>query len=73
LSANVAESSATSSLSSHGVRQVCPETLTSAPGGTDSNRKAAVAGDDLRKSKDDPEHAANVNPHATTPITFFIT
>jgi hypothetical protein len=52
--------------------------LTSAPGGTDSNRKAAVAGDDfrnsgvLRKSEADPEHAANVNPHTTTPITFFI-
>jgi hypothetical protein len=65
----VAESSATSSLSSHGVRQVCPETLTSAPGGTDSNRNAVVAGDDLRKSRADPEHAANVNPHTTNPMT----
>jgi hypothetical protein len=60
------------------VRQVCPETLTSAPDGTDSNRNAVVAGDDLRKSgvlrksEADPEHAANVNPHTTTPITLLI-
>jgi hypothetical protein len=68
----VAESSATSSLSSHGVRQVCPETLTWAPDGTDSNRNVVVAGDDLRKSRADPEHAANVNPHTTTPIALII-
>jgi hypothetical protein len=69
----VAESSATSTLSSHGVRQVCPETLTWAPGGTDSNLNAVVAGDDFRKSRADPEHAANVNPHTTSPMTFIIT
>jgi hypothetical protein len=32
-----------------------------------------VAGDDLRKSRADPEHAANANPHTTNPMTLFIT
>jgi hypothetical protein len=73
LSANVAESSgATWTVSSHGVRQACPtEVLTSAPGGSDSNRNAAVGGDELRKFKlgIDAEHAATVKPHATTAMT----
>jgi hypothetical protein len=62
-------------VSSHGVRQVCPEAFTSAPVGTDSNRIAAVGGDDLRKSRPgiDAEHAATVKPHATTAMTLLIT
>jgi hypothetical protein len=74
LSANVAESSATSSVSSHGVRQVCPEALTSAPAGSDSNCIAAVGDDDLRKSRPgiDAEHAAKVKPHAMNPITLLM-
>jgi hypothetical protein len=53
------------------VRQVCPEeVLTSAPGGSDSNRKTSVGGDELRKfSGIDAEHAATVMPHATTAMT----
>jgi hypothetical protein len=54
------------------VRQVCPEeVLTSAPGGSDSNRKASVGGDELRKFRlgIDAEHAATVRPHATTAMT----
>jgi hypothetical protein len=73
LSANVAESSgATWTVSSHGVRQVCPkDVLTSAPGGWDSNRNASVGGDELRKFRVgiDAEHAATVMPHATRAIT----
>ena len=59
-------------MSSHGVRQVCPkEVLTSAPGGSDSNRNASVGGDELRKFRLGivAEHAATVKPHATTAIT----
>jgi hypothetical protein len=48
LSSNVAESSVTWTVSSHGVRQVCPKILTSAPAGTDSSRNAAVGGDARR-------------------------
>jgi hypothetical protein len=55
------------------VRQLCPETLTSAPVGTDSKRSAAFGGDDLRKSGIDAEHAATLKPHATTAITLLIT
>src|SRR3984893_17880097 len=75
LRVKVTESSATSRVSSHGVRQVCPETLTWAPGRTDSNRNAVFAGDDLRKSRlgIDAEHAANVKPHTTKPMTRLIT
>jgi hypothetical protein len=45
--------------------------LTSAPGGSDSNRKASVGGDELRKFRlgIDAEHAATVKPHATTAMT----
>jgi hypothetical protein len=48
--------------------------LTSAPGGADSNRNAALGGDDLRKSRlgIDAEHAAKVKPHATTKITLLM-
>jgi hypothetical protein len=60
-------------VSSHGVRQLCPETLTSAPVGTDSKRSAAFGGDDLRKSGTDAEHAATLKPHATTAMTLLIT
>jgi hypothetical protein len=54
------------------VRQVCPkEVFTSAPGGSDSNRKASLGGDELRKFKlgIDAEHAATVKPHAKTAMT----
>jgi hypothetical protein len=61
-------------VSSHGVLHVCPEALTSAPGGSDSNRNAAVGGDDLRKSRlGIAEHAATVKPHATTARTLLMT
>jgi hypothetical protein len=45
--------------------------LTSAPGGSDSNRNASVGGDELRKFRlgIDAEHAATVKPHATTAMT----
>jgi hypothetical protein len=47
----------------------CPkEVLTSAPGGSDSNRNASVAGDGLRKLRlgVDAEQATRAKPHATT-------
>jgi hypothetical protein len=80
----VAETSgATWTLSSHGVRQVTPEILTSAPGGFDWNRTVSVReidptvsvdGDELKKSKlgIDAEHAAAVKPHAITAMTRLI-
>jgi hypothetical protein len=42
--------------------------LTSAPGGSDSNRTVSVDGDELKKFKlgIDAEHAATVRPHAIT-------
>jgi len=56
------------------VRQLCPETFTSAPGGSDSNRSAAVVGDDLRKSRPgiEDEHAATIKLHAKTPMTLLM-
>jgi hypothetical protein len=85
LCANVAEiSGATWTLSSHGVRQVTPEILTSAPAGFDSNRTVSVRaeivptvsvdGDELKKFKlgIDAEHAAKVKPHAITAMTRLI-
>jgi hypothetical protein len=75
LSANVADiSAATWTVSSQGVRQVCPEILTSAPFGSDSNRNASLGGDELRKFRlgIDAEHAATVKPHATRAITRFM-
>ena len=59
-------------MSSQGVWQVCPEEVfTSAPAGSDSNRTAAVEGDDFRKFRlgIDAEHAATVKPHAMTAMT----
>jgi hypothetical protein len=75
LSANVAASSGlTWMVSSHGVRHVCPDALTSAAGGSDSNRNAAVGGDDLRKSRlGIAEHEAKVKPHVTTAMTLLMT
>jgi hypothetical protein len=80
LSANVAEISGASwTLSSHGVRQVPAEVLTSAPGGFDSNRTVCVRavsvdGDELKKFKlgVDAEHAATVKLHAITAMTRLI-
>jgi hypothetical protein len=45
--------------------------LTSAPGGSDSNRTASVGGEELKKFRlgIDAEHAATVKPHATTAMT----
>ena len=54
------------------MRQLCPETLTSAPVGTDSKRSANFGGDDLRKSGMDAEHAETAKPHATTAMTLLI-
>jgi hypothetical protein len=77
-------SGVTWTLSSHGVRQVTPEVLTSAPGGFDSNRMVSVRtetvptvsvdGDELKKFKlgIDAEHAATVKPHAITAMTRLI-
>jgi hypothetical protein len=59
-------------VSSQGVWQVCPEEVfTSAPAGSDSNRTAAVEGDEFRKFRlgIDAEHAATVKPHAMTAMT----
>jgi hypothetical protein len=41
----------------------------------DSNRNAAVGGDDLRKSRlgIDAEHEAKVKPHAMTAMTLLMT
>ena len=51
------------------MRQVCPEeVLTSAAGGSDSNRKSSVGGDELRK-----EHAATAKPHATKAMARLMT
>jgi len=75
-SAKVTESSgATWMVSSQGVRQLCPEgVFTSAPAGSDSNRTAAVGGDEFRKFRlgTDAEQAATVNPHAMTAMTRLI-
>jgi len=48
--------------------------LTSAPGGSDSNRTVSVDGDELKKFKlgIDAEHAATVKPHAITAMTRLI-
>src|SRR6185436_7272410 len=57
---------------SQGVRQACPDDIfTSAPGGSDSNRTVSVGGDELKKLRFgmEAEHAATVNPHATTAMT----
>src|SRR3984893_12649703 len=62
-------------VSSQGVRQLCPEgVFTSAPAGSDSNRTAAVGGDEFRKFRlgTDAEQAATVNPHAMTAMTRLI-
>jgi hypothetical protein len=71
-------------LSSHGVRQVPAEVLTSAPGGLDSNWTVSVwavsvwavsvDGDEPKKFKlgVDAEHAATVKPHAITAMTRLI-
>src|SRR5580693_5649238 len=62
-------------VSSQGVRQLCPEgVFTSAPAGSDSNRTAAVGGDEFRKFRlgADAEQAATVNPHAMTAMTRLI-
>src|SRR5580704_16328728 len=62
-------------VSSQGVRQLCPEEVfTSAPAGSDSNRTAAVGGDEFRKFRlgTDAEQAATVNPHAMTAMTRLI-
>jgi hypothetical protein len=59
-------------VSSQGVRQLCPWTLrASAPGGSDSIRTMSVGGDDFKKSRlgMEAEHAATVKPHATTAMT----
>jgi hypothetical protein len=62
-------------VSSQGVRQLCPEEVfASAPAGSDSNRTAAVGGDEFRKFRlgTDAEQAATVNPHAMTAMTRLI-
>ena len=66
-------------MSSHGVRQVPAEVLTSAPGGFDSNRTVCVRtvsvdGDELKKFKlgVDAEHPATVKPHAITAMARLI-
>ena len=62
----------TCTVSSQGVRQVCPEeVLTSAPGGSDSNRNASDGGAELRKFRLGmvAEQAATVKPHATMAMT----
>jgi hypothetical protein len=73
-SAKVTESSG-ATWSSQGVRQLCPEgVFTSAPAGSDSNRTAAVGGDEFRKFRlgTEAEQAATVNPHAMTAMTRLI-
>ena len=67
-----ANSLSVGTVSSQGVRQVCPwEVRASAPGGSDSIRSTSVLGVDLKKSKlgIDIEHAARAKPHPTAAIT----
>jgi len=59
-------------VSSQGVWQLwLEEVFTSAPAGSDSNRTAAVGGDEFKKFRlgTDAEHAATVKPHAMTAMT----
>jgi hypothetical protein len=75
LSSNVAVNSVFAcTVSSHGVRQLWPDdVLTSAPGGADSNRKASVVSERLKKFRFGmTEHAATDKPHATTAMTRLI-
>src|SRR5579871_2003300 len=68
----MARSLSVGTVSSHGVRQVCPcEVRASAPGGSDSIRNTSVGGLDLKKSKlgMDIEQSASASPQATAAIT----